>query len=356
MEHLPLPRDVTPPGPSLVPFVCESEYDGGPFLTYSARPGLSSSVAHEILVDLDYAGRTSRISVAELESVVQTWLFFGLLNEVLGNLFKPSDYVRSVSASNAPGCYDEVLDTSKLVPTVTLWMQHVQEAANTTEESRRQHEHIAECLWLVETHLGAGSRFQRPGFNPLIRSSIASVGELLSEATDYVFAIENDDQGNLCPRVWRLIYDTPEDTGQMLRGGYCRSEIDRICNIGLKIQTCHLLLWMHRFGPSAQHQSCTDEKCQANQINLSQYTTKHRHDRCQCSDFRVDVKEVIRILSRGVLPLLRIKLAPYLEDLRIDVVEATPTSKYVAISHIWADGLGNPHTNALPRCQLQHLY
>ena len=49
MEHLPLPRDVTPPGPSLVPFVCESEYDGGPFLTYSARPGLSSSVDHEIL-------------------------------------------------------------------------------------------------------------------------------------------------------------------------------------------------------------------------------------------------------------------------------------------------------------------
>ena len=356
MEHLPLPRDVTPPGPSLVPFVCNSGYDGGPFLTYSARPGRSNSVARDILADLEYPGIASPIPLAELESVVQTWLFFGLLTAVLGSLFKPSEYVQSVAASNSLGRHGKVLDTTKLVPTVTLWMQHVHEAAMTKEESRRQHEHIAECLRLVDTALSAASYRRRPGFNPLITLSIVSVGELLSEATKYVFAIENDPQDNPSPAGWEGFHDYPDCTGQMRRGGYCPSEIDRIRNLGLKIQTYHLLLWMDRSEPSAQHLSCTHDKCQANQINLSQYTTKHRHDRCQCFDFRVDLKEVISILSRGVLPLLRIELAPYFEDLRIDVVEAKATSNYVAISHIWADGLGNPYSNALPRCQLQHLY
>jgi hypothetical protein len=29
---------------------------------------------------------------------------------------------------------------------------------------------------------------------------------------------------------------------------------------------------------------------------------------------------------------------------------------YVAISHVWADGLGNPASNGLPRCQLDKLF
>jgi len=28
---------------------------------------------------------------------------------------------------------------------------------------------------------------------------------------------------------------------------------------------------------------------------------------------------------------------------------------YVAISHVWADGLGNPHRNSLPFCQVANL-
>lgn len=356
MEHLSLPRDVTPPGPSLVPFVCKSEYDGGPFLTYSARLGLSSSVAHEILVDLDYVGRTSRIPLPELESVVQTWFFFGLLTEVLGKLFKPSEYVRSVAVSNSLGGHDQVLDTSKLVQTVTLWMQQVHEAAKTKEESRRQHEHIPECLWLVETILSAARPLQQPNFNPSIKWSIASISELLSRATDQVFAIENPIKDNSCPSEWVIPYEDPGDIPQMLRGGYCPSEIQYVRKLSFSIQTYHLLLSMDRTGPSAQHQLCTDEKCRAQQINPKRYAAKHQRDGCQCDDLLVDVEEVTCILSRGVLPLLRLTLASQLSNLSIDVVAATPTSKYVAISHVWADGLGNPYCNALPRCQLQHLY
>ncbi|KAI4241580.1 MAG: hypothetical protein L6R42_011228, partial [Xanthoria sp. 1 TBL-2021] len=356
MEHLPLPRDVATPGPSLVPYVCKQEYDRGPFLTYYARLGLSDSVAHEIQLDHHYVGRNPQIPLAELESLVQTWLFFGLLTEVLGTLFEPSQYVTSNFSANAQGSHDKVLNTSQLVPAVNLWMQQVHEAANMKDESRSQYEHIAKCLHFVANMLTAIGPALQPDFNPLIRSSIASVGELLSHATNQVYAIKNFIEDNRCPGTWSLLYDKPGHTRQMLRGGYCPYEIHRIRNLSLTVQTYHFLVWMDRTRPSAQHQSCTDMECRANQINLSRYTTKHQRDGCQCPDLLVDVKDVIRILSRGLLPLLRMTLASHLGDVRIDVVEATPTSKYVAISHIWADGLGNPFSNALPVCQLQHLY
>jgi hypothetical protein len=39
-------------------------------------------------------------------------------------------------------------------------------------------------------------------------------------------------------------------------------------------------------------------------------------------------------------------------ELSVKLVESTGDICYVAISHVWADGLGNPFGNALPRCQL----
>jgi hypothetical protein len=39
-------------------------------------------------------------------------------------------------------------------------------------------------------------------------------------------------------------------------------------------------------------------------------------------------------------------------ELSVKLVESTGDICYVAISHVWADGLGNPFGNALPKCQL----
>ena len=44
-----------------------------------------------------------------------------------------------------------------------------------------------------------------------------------------------------------------------------------------------------------------------------------------------------------------------LGELSVDVVASRPESRYVALSHVWADGLGNPCANALPRCQLLYI-
>lgn len=62
-----------------------------------------------------------------------------------------------------------------------------------------------------------------------------------------------------------------------------------------------------------------------------------------------------KILARGLLTFLEVNTASSLYEISIDVVEAQPDSKYFALSHVWADVLGNPNANALPRFQVWHI-
>ena len=53
--------------------------------------------------------------------------------------------------------------------------------------------------------------------------------------------------------------------------------------------------------------------------------------------------------------MLRVIPGQSTADLRLEIISSQPDSHYVALSHVRADGLGNPHANALPRCQLLRL-
>ena len=58
---------------------------------------------------------------------------------------------------------------------------------------------------------------------------------------------------------------------------------------------------------------------------------------------------------KGSLPLLKIVKGRDLSTFSVEVVPSQTDTTWVAVSHVWADGLGNPRRNALPRCQLLHL-
>ncbi|KAL8638353.1 MAG: hypothetical protein Q9228_004488 [Teloschistes exilis] len=357
MEHLPLPRDVAVPGPSPVPFVCQEDYDGGPFLTYLTRLDDLNPLAAETYLEYPSAGRLPPLPPSEIESLIQTWIFFGLLTEILGDLFVPSQYVTTASLADKAEGHEKTLNTHQLVPTIRIWKDQVHRSAHTEDEKNRQYEHIASCLQLAATALSAIKADVRPDFNHLVRSSIASVAELLSLATNQAYAIGDNDKENRCPGgIWKLFYDDPRYMKQLLDHGCCPCDVHRIRNLSIFLQTYHFLLWMDGGVPTTKHQECTDEECRANQIVMGRYRTKHLRDGCQCTDFQVDVEEVIRILSRDRLPLLRITPGSHPDEICIAVDEATPDRKYVAISHVWADGLGNPYSNSLPQCQLQYLY
>lgn len=366
MEHLLLPKDVASPGPSLVPYVCREAYDDGPFLTYSSRRKGRDVVAPATIFQYANYSWLNSMPKVELEDFLQTWLFFGLLEEIFKDLFIPSAYVREVETKRERGLLSRstswqaigqrrVLTTSQLVPMVKAWMKQVKLSTEAAENQRAQYEHIAECLRLTSVILKAVRSSMRPDFNPVIRSCIASVGELLGQAANKAYDIENVMEDNLCLGTWRSFYDIHQGLAQMKDNGVCPCEIHRVRYQAITLQTFHYWTWMRKGIPSTRHQDCNERSCWTNYNDLGGYVAKHRHDDCQCTNFSIDVDEVIRILSRGSLPILRIVPGSSLDELYVNVEEATDGLSYVALSHVWADGLGNPYANSLPRCQLQLL-
>lgn len=78
------------------------------------------------------------------------------------------------------------------------------------------------------------------------------------------------------------------------------------------------------------------------------------------ASFEPDRTKIQGILARGGIPLLSLSdpyslNSPRIYDIEPDVVEYEPRIRSVAISHVWADGLGNNWNNSLPICQLVKL-
>lgn len=311
--------------------------------------------------------------IARLEDFIQTWLFFGLLGEILGDLFDPAHFVCLAASTTENGNASmtsqlmstlkkwmglgprKVLDTSQLVPTIDKWMSQIKNSKSSQEEKRTQFDHVTSCLRLTSAALEAVKPNVRPDFNPWIRLCIASIGELLTMAANLAYEIYFAN-GSKYPGNWPLLCEQPQIFDQMAANGLCPSEIHRLRSSHLTIQTQNFLTWMKKEASGVQHQNCTERICWASHNNVGQYVAKHRQDTCQCTDFLIDVPKTIEILSRGLLPLLRIKPGPALEDIQVGVVEASSDLKYIALSHVWADGLGNPYANSLPKCQLELLY
>ena len=65
----------------------------------------------------------------------------------------------------------------------------------------------------------------------------------------------------------------------------------------------------------------------------------------------MDAFEVKDIISKGGVPLVMMKLG----SAKLTVTKAKPWTEYIAVSHVWSGGLGNPDHNSLPRCQILRL-
>ncbi|KAL8832286.1 MAG: hypothetical protein Q9170_004943 [Blastenia crenularia] len=352
MEHLHLPKNTATPGPEEVPYVGTEDYDGGPFLTYPTRQGKSHMLK---------AASESRwgpnvfvvMPVAELEAFIQTWLFFGLLKELLGEMCNASQFI---STADSPATFERRLNTSPLIPMAKNWVNLVLSSDDTRENKQAQYDRIADCLQLTRSMLHAIQYSSRPDFNRQIILSIASVAELFMAAANQAYQIRDLGLQNKCPATWAfLLHSDPESAELMKRHGYCPSEIHRIRNTFMMLSTIHFLTWMDRIDSTASHDHCNDRECLSRLNNIRPNLVKHWLSNCHCHTLTVDMPKVIAILSRGGLPLLSFIRTPLDDGISLEIIEASPSTNFVAISHVWSDGLGNPVSNSLPECQLQHL-
>lgn len=106
------------------------------------------------------------------------------------------------------------------------------------------------------------------------------------------------------------------------------------------------------------HSRCSEQQCLVDNVDERTYITQHQKDFCDgtCESVAFPMVKARAIIDGGGYPI--ISVAPPVQPLDepdVEVVEALPEIPYLAISHVWADGLGNPHHNSLPRCQMIYL-
>jgi hypothetical protein len=102
------------------------------------------------------------------------------------------------------------------------------------------------------------------------------------------------------------------------------------------------------------HSACTEGICSASQVNEETYETQHVEDGCRCELGRPSAADLRPILESGLIPVLSFRFGHDGTFSGIGVA-CSDDMPYVAISHVWADGLGNMSENGLPICQLRRL-
>ena len=102
------------------------------------------------------------------------------------------------------------------------------------------------------------------------------------------------------------------------------------------------------------HSSCLPSHCIASSVFPKTYVQRHSEEGCCCEHIVFDSDQTASILLHGGIPIIQWS---WDKDGQMNwkISENTPDNPYIAISHSWVDGLGNPQANSMPLCMLKSL-
>lgn len=396
MDYLPLPSNPIHE-PVEVPCLSAEEYDGGDLTTYPNRQGWGLRTVGEW--QLVFADPPHKFL-----AFLQTWLFFGPLKLMFGDQFHQSDFTRQM---NDPSYEGYLISTARLLSILKRWIDSGKQREIISSSNRgdiisgflgeplylhgqlaKEWEELKGAQSAVDQTRPAELRsfiehysFKDPR-HPTIATSEALLIETLLAALSHNF-LRNDRERYL---------NTLNGTNFHLRGQknflYSRMRSDGWCPAELSMMferlngaALYFMSHMERPGPTKEHliaqtspafsstsasaveakeelvlsdSLCTQFKCSLYQLHEDTYQTKHTLECSGCYDIIADGNEVFDILKSGCIPMI-VPIDREDETRKVKLVKSEPNLKYVAISHVWSDGLGNVQRSALPHCQMLRL-
>ncbi|KAK3324453.1 hypothetical protein B0T19DRAFT_477349 [Cercophora scortea] len=375
MDFLCVPE--TPSRPltkTLYPCDPEDRWDGQSFLSFARRKGMQHIVPLDLRPDGDPGDAPFRellhpTPLAEQHRLYTTWFIFGLLAEFLG-VNPDENGLRQLAQVMEPDEAIEELYQTCVATDATDGKRYLTMASlfdgnilgllvyrvTTTYEGSMQARlnHLSRCLQVTKGMLD----YVRIDFDPSLKCAIAALGEFLALSIQASFVEVRKQAPSLTrPQVgfsWKtnMFELGSEIRDKMPAAGWCKSDWSRANAVYRNLQTLHYLSYLDRFVPGRDHGACTEASCQAAQIDNATYKLSHAIPGCECKEFVVDIESIKRILlETDTFPVLIFD--PDKTDLVVRKFE--PGVEYIAISHVWADGLGNPHANTLHTCEIERL-
>ena len=296
---------------------------------------------------------------AHKQSFLQTWLYFGLLREFVGDeLFaeKAADLVE-VGSDGKP-----YLTTRHLEDIVKAWSAKIvsEPWASVSTKFLPWRDHLNHCLLKVRDTALRIKALDPDLLDPLIMMSIAALAEYLMQALNDICIRKNFETP--VEQTWR-VHGTV-DFGQpirdlMLKQNWCPHDVERF---DVEIRFVGVLWFYANLDPprsTKDHSRCSPNDCVAMQTSKDNYALTHWTADCSCDLVSPGDTAICEILSSGFLPLIDIDSAgDSAEDSvspKVRIVSENERTEFVAISHVWSDGFGNPRANALHGCVFTHL-
>jgi hypothetical protein len=287
-------------------------------------------------------------------ATLQNWLFFGTLHDIfrkVGVEFQAKDFVES--------CEDGVwLSTKRLPDYIDAWK--TKEAEDVEGRQVRWMEIMSNLQWASKV----AAEFER-----VVPSR--GMGESALSFCILLLACTLQQQASVIyGRGFVLSFTSAYLRRRFLASGWCPNQV-------AAIEASFMLPWQHYIYLTSKdrlddqsrdlHHHCTVSNCGVNQVSRETYRLRHvfndygiefesRCPICHIADgyrksaprknfFDPDMRELVQIVEEGGIPLISIynaNIEPYNNDPKI--VRYDPSRMmYVAISHVWADGLGNPY-------------
>ena len=351
MNHLPEIKDPAYPFPE-IPCICRvDDYDGQGTVGFPERVGWQiDRQAGPCRID------ESKSSIQSPKALLQAWLFFGLLSDVfrIGELdVDMSTYVQH--GGNGP-----ILTTAKLRDHLEKLARDAQQLKSETYLQRQKQ--VQTCFTPILNFLQRHWNTQRAKENWKLSPTLSLddimvvviLTETLRNAVMQMWPVQVDES----PLRWATF--TREQNplqDRFLQYGWCPNEasmLDKEFDItGLVLAS----MLKRPFSNNLSHKICTEERCLALQTSDSNYETKHADDCGSCAMIVLDQTKICSILESGGIPIIYIPIFPENgQPPKVRIIDYNANSlEYIAISHVWAHGLGNPKANSLPSCQLLRL-
>lgn len=281
----------------------------------------------------------------------QTLLYFGLLNEVLGPI-SHEQYIRHTD------CGQTFITTKQLEKDAKGRFQVWKRLSR--DDGKAEILRVLRCIKTVRdfTYKAESRSFVS---NLLGEDFIFAVEVLGASLGDPIYQFAK--RGRLLPSEEKStglfwLAQNPWASTKMLENGWCPYEVERFSQL-LSPLTQIAALGLQSSSAQLNHSVCKPFACEANNVT-GEYIPAHTEDCVSISGSRCNfmdscVSGVIEILKDGGLPLIEIR-RDSAGTPRTRVVRYWKGRRFVAISHVWSDGLGNKKENKMLPCQLARIW
>lgn len=302
-------------------------------------------LAHPILREVDMEE-----AVYQLAAFIQSWLYFGLLEAIVGMPISSSFMVRTGDDGNA------YLYSRTLPVLLDIWTRWLYTLSSEARDSnfRMARDCAIRANAILNEIIDDASALEHEGpFLDLKRllfctePALSSLHECIARTVEGHLNLEVRSFGSLISPFPRTYSEN------LIRKGWCPFIIAS-AEIAMSPSLLRYIDVAGLMSNSRGHEFCTAEQCERNQINPQTYTQNHTTAECNCRFLKPDIDVVLEILDAGCFPV--VELTEDAQSFEIGGIHPEDhRSEYIAFSHVWADGLGSCTENGLPACQVRRL-